>query len=142
MPEISIIVPVYNAENYLDNCIKSILNQTFEDFELILVNDGSTDKSSHICNYYKKIDSRIKLINKKNGGVSSARNKGLEVAIGKYIGFVDSDDYIHPKMYETLYNYIIAMQECQSPAGGTGQRDDVRRPGNPLIYVQILYIII
>ena len=107
MAEISIIVPVYNVEEYLSNCIESILNQTFKNFELILVNDGSTDKSLDICKYYKNIDNRIYIINKKNGGLSSARNAGLEIARGKYIGFVDSDDYIHPQMYELLYNEII-----------------------------------
>lgn len=107
MAKISIIVPIYNVENYLKNCIDSILNQTFKDFELILVNDGSTDTSLDICEDYKYIDNRIKIVNKKNGGISSARNAGLNVARGEYIGFVDSDDYIHPQMYEILYNEII-----------------------------------
>ena len=106
MAEISIIVPVYNVENYLENCIESILNQTFKDFELILVDDGSTDNSGKICDIYKKKDSRIKVIHKNNGGLSSARNTGLDIACGKYVGFVDSDDSIHPKMYEVLYNLI------------------------------------
>lgn len=107
MPKISIIVPVYNVEGYLNNCIDSILNQTFKDFELILVNDGSTDNSLKICKYYKNIDNRICIINKENGGLSSARNAGLDIAKGEYIGFVDSDDYIHPQMYELLYNQIM-----------------------------------
>ena len=98
-PIISIIVPIYNVDKYLSRCIDSILNQTFKNFELILVNDGSTDKSLDICKYYKNIDNRKYIINKKNGGLSSARNAGLEIARGKYIGFVDSDDYIHPQMY-------------------------------------------
>ena len=110
IPKISIIVPVYNVENYLKNCIESILSQTFKDFEIILVNDGSTDTSYDICKYYLNIDSRVKVINKVNEGVSSARNTGLDVAIGEYIGFVDSDDYIHPQMYEILYNYISNTQ--------------------------------
>lgn len=107
MPKVSIIVPVYNVEKYLSNCIDSILNQIFKDFELILVNDGSTDKSLDICKHYKNIDNRICIINKENGGLSSARNAGLDIAKGEYIGFVDSDDYIHPQMYEILYNQII-----------------------------------
>lgn len=107
MPKISIIVPVYNVEEYLEICIDSILNQTFKDFELILVNDGSTDNSLKICKYYENIDNRIYIIDKKNGGLSSARNAGLDIAKGEYIGFVDSDDYIHPQMYELLYNQII-----------------------------------
>lgn len=107
MPKISIIVPVYNVEEYLENCIDSILNQTFKDFELILVNDGSTDNSLDICKRYKNIDDRICIIDKKNGGLSSARNAGLDIAKGEYIGFVDSDDYIHPQMYDMLYREII-----------------------------------
>ena len=106
MSEISIIVLVYNVEQYLENCIESILNQTFKDFELILVDDGSTDNSGKICDIYEKKDTRIKVIHKNNGGLSSARNTGLDIACGKYIGFVDSDDSIHPKMYEVLYNLI------------------------------------
>src|SRR5690625_1367019 len=102
--EISIIVPVYNLEDYLHKCIDSILAQTFTNFELILVNDGSTDRSSEICEEYASIDHRIRVIHKKNGGVASSRNAGLEVAKGEYIGFVDNDDYINEYMFETLYN--------------------------------------
>lgn len=106
MSEISIIVPVYDVEKYLENCIESILNQTFKDFELILVDDGSTDNSGKICDIYEKKDSRIKVIHKNNGGLSSARNAGLDIACGKYVGFIDSDDSIHPRMYEILYDLI------------------------------------
>lgn len=88
MCEISIIVPVYNVEKYLEKCIKSILNQTFTDFELILVNDGSTDKSGVICDNYKNIDDRIIVIHKKNEGLSSARNSGLDIAKGRYIRII------------------------------------------------------
>ncbi|MGL4652160.1 glycosyltransferase family 2 protein [Cetobacterium sp.] len=109
-PEITIIVPVYNVENYLKKCIDSILGQTFKDFELILINDGSTDKSGDICNSYKNIDSRIKVIHKENGGQSSARNLGLNIARGNYIGFVDSDDWIDSDMYECLYKMITKYQ--------------------------------
>lgn len=104
MPEISIIVPVYRAEKWLDRCIKSILNQTFTDFELILVNDGSPDYCPQMCDDWQKKDSRIKVIHKENGGASSARNVGLKAATGVCIGFVDSDDWIEPNMYELLYN--------------------------------------
>lgn len=107
MPKISIIVPVYNVEKFLSKCIDSILSQTFKDFELILVNDGSADKSLEICKYYKSLDERICIIDKINGGLSSARNAGLEKAKGDYIGFIDSDDYVHPKMFELLYREII-----------------------------------
>lgn len=102
MVKLSIIVPIYNVERYLERCIISILNQTYVNFELILVNDGSTDNSKDICEKYLSIDNRIKLINKKNGGVSSARNTGIELAIGEYIAFVDPDDYINKYMYEVL----------------------------------------
>lgn len=106
MPEISIIVPVYNVENYLVRCIESILAQTFKEFELILVNDGSPDNCGKICDEYAQKDSRIRVIHKSNGGLSDARNSGIEISTGKYIGFVDSDDYIEPDMYEVLYNDI------------------------------------
>lgn len=102
MPTISVIVPVYNVEPYLRRCVDSILNQTFSDFELILVDDGSPDNCGAICDEYAARDKRIKVIHKTNGGISDARNAGLEIAQGDYIGFVDSDDYIHPKMYEIL----------------------------------------
>ena len=90
---ISVIVPVYNVENYLDECIQSIVKQTFRDMEIILVDDGSTDSSGMLCDKWAKKDERIKVIHKQNGGLSSARNSGIDVAQGKYIIFVDSDDY-------------------------------------------------
>lgn len=107
MCEISIIVPVYNVENYLAKCIDSILTQTFYDFEVILVDDGSQDNSGKICDEYAERDRRVKVIHKKNGGLSSARNAGIDVAKGKYLGFVDSDDYIDKDMYELMYNHIL-----------------------------------
>ena len=103
---ISIIVPIYNVEKYLDRCINSIINQSYKNLEIILVNDGSTDDSLKICEKYKLIDNRIKIINKKNGGLSDARNYGIDVAKGKYISFVDSDDLIHIDMYKILYDVI------------------------------------
>jgi glycosyltransferase involved in cell wall biosynthesis len=106
-PKISIVVPIYNVEKYLHKCIDSILAQTFTNFELILVNDGSTDNCREICEEYAKNDRRIKVIHKENGGVSSARNAGIEAATGQYIGFIDSDDYIHEKMYEVLYQNAV-----------------------------------
>lgn len=106
IPEISIIVPIYNIEKYLDKCIQSILNQSFKCFELILVNDGSQDSSGKICDKYAIKDKRVKVIHKTNGGLSDARNVGIIVAKGKYIGFVDGDDYVDKDMYEKLYNSI------------------------------------
>lgn len=103
---VSIVVPVYNAEKYLSKCIDSILNQTFKNFELILVNDGSKDNSLIICEDYKVSDRRIKVINKKNEGVSIARNIGINSAKGKYIMFIDSDDWIESNMVEKMYDAI------------------------------------
>ena len=105
---ISIIVPVYNIEEYLPRCIESVLKQTYTNFELILVDDGSKDKSGEICDEYQKKDSRIRVIHKKNGGSSSARNEGIKIAKGKYLGFVDSDDYIEKDMYERMVRAIDA----------------------------------
>ena len=102
MPKISIIIPIYNSEDFLDRCIHSILNQTEKDIEIILVNDGSKDKSSAICDEYAQKDSRIKVIHQENQGVSVARNNALSIANGDFVGFVDSDDYIHPQMFEKL----------------------------------------
>ena len=107
VPSISIIVPVYNVEKYLKKCIDSILNQSFQNFELILVDDGSTDSSGEICNEYALKDRRVLVIHKENGGLSSARNEGIKASSAEYVGFVDSDDYISFSMYEFLYNNLI-----------------------------------
>ena len=103
-PLISIIVPVYNVEQYLPRCLDSILAQTFTDFEVIAVDDGSPDNCGQILDEYAQKDERIKVIHKENGGVSSARNAALDVAQGEYIGFVDADDYVAPDMYKCLIN--------------------------------------
>lgn len=105
---ISIIVPVYNVELYLDRCIQSITNQTHTKLEIILVNDGSTDLSGTICDEYAKKDSRIKVYHIKNGGSSIARNYGLKMCTGKYIGFVDSDDWVKPEMLKELIKFAVA----------------------------------
>lgn len=102
-PLISVIVPVYNVALYLRRCIESILRQTYSNFELILINDGSSDGSEEICNTYQSKDKRITVINQANQGVSSARNRGLQIARGQYICFVDSDDYIDKNYLEVLY---------------------------------------
>ncbi len=106
MSKISIIVPVYNTEKYLSKCLNSLIKQTYKDIEIIVVNDGSKDKSLEIAKKFAKQDNRIKVFNKENGGLSSARNFGIEKASGEYIGFVDSDDYIKENMFEILYNMI------------------------------------
>ena len=103
---ISIIIPVYNVETYISNCIESILNQTFKDFELLLIDDGSIDESGRLCDNYKKKDSRINVIHTKNQGVSKSRNLGIKKAKGKYIMFCDSDDYVDKYWCEKLYNTI------------------------------------
>lgn len=103
---ISIIIPVYKVEKYLNRCIDSVINQTYRNIEIILVDDGSPDNCPEICNEYAAKDSRIRVIHQKNAGLSAARNAGLDIAQGDYIGFVDSDDYIHPEMYERLLNAI------------------------------------
>lgn len=100
---ISVIVPVYNVEKYLSQCLDSILGQTYESFELILVNDGSTDNSGAICDDYARKDSRIRVIHQENRGQSAARNRGMAEARGSWVCFVDSDDFIHPQMLELLY---------------------------------------
>ena len=103
---ISIIIPVYKVEKYLEKCIQSLINQTYENLQIILVDDGSPDNCGKICDEYAKKDHRIEVIHKSNGGLSDARNKGLEIAKGEYIGFIDSDDYIESDMYEVLYNLL------------------------------------
>ena len=102
MPKLSVIVPVYNTEKYLRECIDSILAQTFTDFELILVNDGSTDGSGAICDEYAGKDPRIRVIHQENGGITGARKSGVRVAQGEYVTFVDSDDWIDREMYRTM----------------------------------------
>lgn len=102
MPKVSIIVPVYNAEKYLSECVDSLLSQTIEDIEIILVDDGSTDASPAMCDTYAAQDHRVKVIHKPNGRASSARNAGIRAATGEFIAFVDSDDWISPDMYEKM----------------------------------------
>lgn len=107
MTKLSIIVPIYNVENYLSKCIDSLLNQDYEDYEIILINDGSTDNSENIAkNYQKKYKEKIKLYTKENGGLSSARNYGMEKANGEYVFFVDSDDYIQPNCLAKIMKKI------------------------------------
>ena len=104
---ISVIIPVYNIEIYIKRCVNSIINQTYKNLEIILVDDGSTDNSGKICDDYEKKDARIKVIHKENGGLSDARNCGIEKSNGKYITTVDGDDFVTEKYVETLYNLII-----------------------------------
>lgn len=105
---VSIIVPIYLVKQYLPKCIESIINQTYRDIEIILVDDGSPDNCGKICDVYARKDKRIKVFQKRNGGISDARNFGIIKASGEYIGFVDGDDWIEPNMYEELLKVAIA----------------------------------
>ena len=104
---VSIIVPVYKVEDYLERCIRSIVNQTYKEIEIIIINDGSPDKCPEICDKWAEEDKRIKVIHKKNGGLSDARNAGMQIASGEYIAFVDSDDWISPFYLEYLIKAIV-----------------------------------
>ncbi|GHV86555.1 hypothetical protein AGMMS50230_21630 [Spirochaetia bacterium] len=110
LPKVSIIIPVYNVKQYLRRCLDSIINQTYRNLEIILVDDGSTDGSSIICDDYKKKDIRVIVIHKQNGGLSDARNVGLNIATGYLVGFVDSDDWIEKDMYEVMVDYYLKTQ--------------------------------
>ncbi|WP_415348880.1 glycosyltransferase family 2 protein, partial [Clostridium perfringens] len=101
---VSAIIPVYNSEEFLEECIVSLINQTLENIEIIVVNDGSSDKSLDILKKYEKIDSRLIIIDQKNNGPSAARNRGIEIASGEYLSFIDSDDWIDLRMYEEMYS--------------------------------------
>lgn len=108
---VSVIIPIYNVECYLDRCLKSVINQTYKNLQIILVDDGSPDKCGEKCDYYAKQDNRIEVIHKINGGLSDARNVGIDNALGEWIVFVDSDDYISPQFVEILYDCAI-KSEC------------------------------
>lgn len=121
---ISIIIPIYNAEKYIKRCVLSVINQSYDKLEILLVNDGSTDNSLHICEAFAVNDNRIKVISQNNGGVSKARNTGLRLAKGEYVMFLDSDDYMLPDMCKTMLDVLHSKQaDCvicgiQEPEGG------------------------
>lgn len=102
MPSISVVIPTYNVENYLTKCVESVCRQTLEDIEIIIVDDGSTDSSGRIADELARSDSRVKVIHQENGGLGPARNTGIDAATGEYVGFVDSDDWLEPEMFEDL----------------------------------------
>ena len=136
-PLISVIVPVYNAEKYLRKCVASIRAQTYRNLEIILVDDGSCDRSGELCEAFALEDSRIVVIRKENGGVASARNAGLDAMHGDYVGFVDADDWIDPEMYEVLLQRMIAENaqiSCCGMAIVTGEQ--ITRYFNPDMDVQ------
>ena len=108
MPKISVIMPVYNSKQFLRMAVDSVLNQTFKDFELILVDDGSKDGSGAVCDEYAQIDARVKVIHQENGGICSARNTGMKAAVGEYLAFIDNDDEYLPNLLEE--NYTLAKE--------------------------------
>ena len=127
-PLISVVIPVFNIEEYLERCVSSVCEQTYTNLEILLVDDGSTDNSGRICDSLAKKDKRIKVFHKSNGGSSSARNLGISKACGEFVGFVDSDDYISPNMYELLYQAIQTYEADIAQAG----RDEIDAEGNAL----------
>lgn len=127
-PLISVIVPVYNIIPYLPRCVESLRTQTYENLEILLIDDGSTDETPALCDRLATEDERIRVFHKKNGGPSSARNFGLQQAGGEYVGFVDSDDYVDADMYERLYG---AIEKTGMPVAQVG-RDEIDKDGNIL----------
>ena len=110
-PLISVIVPVYNVEQYLDKCVKSLLGQQYQNLEILLIDDGSSDNCPALCDEYAAQDSRICVIHKKNGGLADARNAGLDMATGEYFAFVDSDDWIAPETYREMMDMFCVMPQ-------------------------------
>ena len=118
--KLSIIIPVFNVEEYLPKCIESVVNQTYDNLEILLINDGSTDNSGVICDNFAHKDERVKVVHKENGGLSAARNLGLSLATGHYIAFLDSDDYIDSEMYETL---VDALENADADIAACGFKE-------------------
>lgn len=116
MSRVSVIVPVYNVEKYLDRCIESLIKQTYKDLEIILVDDGSPDNCGHLCDEWAKKDSRIVVYHKENGGLSDARNYGIDRCTGEYIAFADSDDYVAENYIEFMYNLLVENRNCNVSA--------------------------
>lgn len=133
---ISIIAPIYKVEPYLRRCIDSILNQTYQDFELILVDDGSPDNCGAICDEYAAKDTRVRVIHKENGGLSDARNAGYEIAQGEFIAFIDSDDWIAPDFLERLHSTLVetGADICECEVFRTGGEEVDSAPGTPKIF--------
>lgn len=127
MPEISVIVPVYKVENYINECVDSLISQTFTDIEIILVDDGSPDDCGSICDAYAEKDNRIKVIHQKNAGLSAARNAGIDEATGQYLCFVDSDDYVSDDYCQTLYDLLVNFS-CDYSVCGVVRFNDGKAP--------------
>lgn len=139
-PLISVIIPVYNVEKYLPACLDSVLTQTYRNLEVILVDDGSPDGSGAICDEYAAKDARVRVIHQQNSGASAARNAGLDMASGSFIGFVDADDWIEPHMYQTLYERLLAsgadVAQCGYQYHKAGEEGNVYRTGEDRIYTR------
>lgn len=136
-PKISVIIPVYNVEKYLPECLESILNQTFQDFEIICVDDGSTDRSLDILQEYKRKDDRFVILQQRHAGAGIARNHGLKLAEGKYIQFLDSDDYFEPTLLEEMYNHAekfgADLTVCSSrKVDDNGNITESQNPNSPI----------
>ena len=138
MPKISIVVPIYNTDQYLHRCIDSILNQTFKDFEVILVDDGSTDNSGKICDEYEIKDSRVRVIHQENQGVAEAQNTGVENSVGEFVGIVNSDDFIEDDMYRILYENALKFSAdisiCKHNQVSGEAREDYKVTNNTIVF--------
>lgn len=139
-PRVSIITPVYNVEKYLDRCIKSVLNQSYKDFELILINDGSKDDSGSMCDEWSQKDNRVIVIHQENAGAGAARNAGLAIARGDLIGFVDSDDWIEENMYEMLVNALNEYPDADIAECETHRTDRKKEISNNEVHNTIIYL--
>ena len=140
-PKITIIVPVYKVQPYLSKCLDSIIHQTYDNLEIILVDDGSPDECPSICDRYSKRDRRIKVIHKENGGLSSARNAGLQIATGKYISFVDSDDWLEHDMYSVLFYNLVSADADVSVCAHISEygTEDLTNPNQSKSFSTICY---
>ena len=123
--DVTVIVPVYNTEKLLRRCIDSLVSQTWKSIEILLIDDGSTDRSGEICDEYASVYTSVKAVHKKNGGVSSARNRGIDLARGAYLVFVDSDDFVHPRLIE-LY-MLAAKEQAVLACGCTSSEEELRQ---------------
>lgn len=130
-PLITVVVPIYKVEEYLDECVQSILNQTYHNLEIFLVDDGSPDRCGEMCDTYAEKDSRVKVIHQKNRGLSGARNSAIDIATGEYITFVDSDDYLKEDMVETLYQEVLQYNAEIATAAYESFFEDGSRASNP-----------
>ncbi|MCR5609260.1 MAG: glycosyltransferase, partial [Lachnospiraceae bacterium] len=140
MCKVSVVIPIYNTAKYLDRCIKSVINQTLKEIEIILVDDGSKDEAPSMCDEWAKKDARIEVIHKENGGLGFARNSGLEAASGEFVAFLDSDDFVEKDMYETLYNAAKEHKVDTCLCGHKKYYDDGHYDERPNLKAGSLYL--